>query len=107
MDKYNVLAGLYDNRHSHIMAYKEEVVDNKYGMYYKAEDVEPLQLELVETREQNDRLQQRCEELEEENERLKTFIAYHKLDRLYDLLNSPETEGQRQEFLRMHGAESR
>lgn len=82
MDKYNVLAGLCDNQQGHIIAYKEEVIDNEYGIYYKVDDIEDfieesketignLNQELLAYREQNDRLQHRCEELEKENERLK------------------------------------
>ena len=56
------------------------------GVYYEFEEVFPLQKGC-------NKLQQRCEELEKENERLKTFIAYHKLDKLYDLSNPLETEG--------------
>jgi hypothetical protein len=48
----------------------------------------------------------KVKELEKENERLKAFIAYHKLDGLYDLLNSPEIEEQWQEFLRIHKQKS-
>jgi GTPase involved in cell partitioning and DNA repair len=68
MDKYNVMAGLCDNGNGHMMAYKTEVIDNQYGLYYKADDIEPLQQELLAYREQVEILQKRCEGLEKERE---------------------------------------
>jgi FtsZ-binding cell division protein ZapB len=56
------------------------VLKDDKGIWCKASDVESLQLELVETREQNDRLQKRCEELEKERDRYKNeCIGLHKV----------------------------